>query len=227
MRTIARQLSDTENQTDWVDDPELDERLNEWLQALYDKLIISRGHEYYSKTTTITLVKGTASYDLPSDFYQLSAAIASDGTSYVDVTPWQTQELARLMQLESGGGSGSLGRYRYRLLAGKVEVRPKPTVATHTLELRYVPAMTRLTMGPDTFDGVNGWERYACLGAAIDLMNKEESDASALQLELARVGDRIEKLAANRDAGHPERIQDVRGDWGGDLWPSEFYEPRP
>lgn len=226
MRTTARQLADATNQTDWVDDAELDERLNEWLQALYDKLIAARGHEFYASTDTITLVDGTATYDLPADFYQLSACIATDGSNYVDLRPWQPQELARLLSAEAGGGASSLGSYRYRLQNDQIEIRPEPSVSGHSLELRYVPSMTRLDSEQDTFDGVNGWERYACLGVAIDLLNKEESDSGPLQLELARIDQRITALAGNRDAGHPHRIQDVRGDWGDSVW-SVPREPLP
>lgn len=226
MRTTARQLADATNQTDWVDDAELDERLNEWLQALYDKLITARGHEFYAATKAITLVSGTASYDLPANFYHLSACIANDGSVYCDMYPWQPQELAQLLSAEGGGGATSLGNYRYRLQNAQIEIRPKPSVSGHSLELRYVPSMTRLKNANDTFDGVNGWERYACLGVAIDLLNKEESDSGPLQLELTRIEARISALAGNRDAGHPHRIQDVRGDWGDSVW-SVPREPLP
>lgn len=219
MRATVRQLADLENQTDWADDDELDERLNEWLQALYDKLISARGHEYYAKSTAVTLVGGTASYSLPSDFYELSAVIATDGSRYQDVHPWQSQELAGLLDFEQTVGSVTIYDYHYRIQAAQLEIRPKPTATGHTLELRYIPSMTRLDADLDTFDGVNGWERYACLGAAVDFMNKEESDSSSLQMELRRIEARIDKLAGSRDAGHPERIQDTRGDWSvGSSW---------
>jgi hypothetical protein len=67
----------------------------------------------------------------------------------------------------------------------------------------------------DTFDGVNGWEDWACYGAAVDMLNKEESleQAQALQAQRAVLDSQIDALAGNRDAGMPEVVGDVMRDW--------------
>lgn len=218
MRAAVRLLADVE-----AEDDELDELVNAHCRALYDRLVTARGHEYYAKSHTIDLVSGTATYDLPADFYELSAAMATDGSDYKDLHPWQPQQLAALLRSESSGNA-SLSSYRYRLQGKQIEIRPKPSVSNHSLELRYVPAMPALELDVDTFDGVNGWERWVELAVAIDLLDREESETGPLQLKLAREDARIDKLAGNRDAGHPETIVDVRHDWAGSRT-SEPLEP--
>ncbi len=67
--------------------------------------------------------------------------------------------------------------------------------------------------------GVNGWDEYVIIDAAIKCLIKEESDVQVLLLQKQQMLKRIEDMAANRDAGDPERVSDTSlgyGDnWGG------------
>ena len=63
-------------------------------------------------------------------------------------------------------------------------------------------------------DGVNGWEEYITIDAAIKAMQKEESDCSILGAQKAAIIRRIEAEAENRDAGSPPVVADVRGRYG-------------
>ena len=54
---------------------------------------------------------------------------------------------------------------------------------------------------------------------AIACLNKEETDASGLMAERQLVEARIARLAANRDAGRPARVQDTRKDLAGNDEP--------
>lgn len=69
----------------------------------------------------------------------------------------------------------------------------------------------------DRFDGINGWEEYLVIDAAIRALTKEESDPSALMVEKAEIEARLQEMADSRDKGRPKRLQDVIGDVNYDL----------
>lgn len=211
LRTRARQLAYQE-ESDLVSDDELNDIVNERCQELYDLLISVRGQDYYSAETSITSVSGQAVYSLPDDFYQLHIAMVSDGVRTVGMATFEEQEYPQLSDME---GSGSFSYYdvRYRLKQQGIEFRPAPNTTAWSFKLRYIPRFERLVNDSDTFDGINGWERYVEVAAAIDMVNKDESDAGPLLLELQRIEQRIRTLAPARDAGRPPRIVDTRGDW--------------
>lgn len=70
---------------------------------------------------------------------------------------------------------------------------------------------------PDRWDGINGWEEYVVLDAAIVAMLKEETDPSGLMSQKAEIDRRIIDMADSRDKGRPARLQDVQqmelSDW--------------
>lgn len=231
MRTRVRELANMETNAaaGFVTDDELRRRLNEALKGLYDILVESRGQEYYVKNATITLLSGINDYDLPGDFYQGASVVASDGSRFCQLRTWEMLELAAMESL-SAQTSGSIYSLRYRFkgpdvsgsLPNRITIYPTPG-AGFTITVWYIPAMVDLVLGLDTFNGVNGWEQWAVLTAAIDILNKEESDTSVLMTERAMIEARIRKLAGNQDAGRASRITDVRGDWGGwDGWTTNW-----
>ncbi len=218
MRTRVRELANMEAQfaSDFVTDDEIRRRLNEGLKQLYDMLIVARGEEYYLSTAAIALTTGTNSYALPADFYQGSTVVVTDGSNYHQMRTWEANELARMLQTQTQGGS-AIYALRYRFQGSNITVYPSPQTGW-TITLLYIPAMTELVNAADTFDGVNGWEQWAVLTAAIGCLIKEESDASALMAERAVIEEEIKKLAGARDASRASRIVDVRGDWYNYYW---------
>jgi hypothetical protein len=68
-------------------------------------------------------------------------------------------------------------------------------------------------------EGINGWDEYVIVDAAIKCLIKEESDPSALMATKQNLLARVESAAANRDSAIPERISDTSGAWGDDgFW---------
>jgi hypothetical protein len=218
LRSAVRALADQATigaALPFVRDAELDERINEALAELYDLLIQHRGHGYYHAERSFSTASGQTQYPLPDDFYQLLSVRITDGTAWHQPDVWQMQDLATLSALQLAGGSG-LGRYFYRLQAGALSIRPAP-VDTITVHLDYIPAFPGLKGPKERFDGVNGWEKWACLTAAAELALKEENLelASSLQARRSDVEQKIRALAGSRDAARPPRIQDTRRDWWG------------
>ena len=218
LRTRTRELANMEVAagTSFVPDSELDRRLNQALRGLYDKLVEAHGQGYYEITSPITTIPGVSQYGLPADFYKLSVAVLDDGSNFVPVSPFMPQQRWALQQL-GVSNNNSMYLTKYRLQPLRIELLPAPGAA-YTLTLHYIPAMTDLVAPGDTFDGVNGWEEWACLTAAIGMLNTEESDPAPLMAERARIDARIQGLVGNRDAGDPDVIQDTRRDWADEYW---------
>ncbi len=189
----------------------LDQWINDACKALYDKLVWARGEDYYATTTTYNVVSGTAVYNLPADYYRSLSLRAYSGN---DSHPVPRFELADISDLYAANGASSLYELRYRLTPTQVEFRPTPAL-TCSVDHYYIPVCADLSAGVTTFDGINGWEEWAVLHAAICCLDKEESDTSALVRRLAMQEQRITDLAASRDAGAPARIQDTRRDRSG------------
>jgi len=218
MQTRVRELANMEAQfaSDFVSDDEIRRRLNEGLKQVYDLLIAARGEEYYVTSVDIPLVTGTASYALPPDFYQGASVIVTDGSNFHQMRTWEMNELARMLQAQTQSGS-AIYALRFRFQGSDIVVYPSAQ-SGWTMKLHYIPAMVDLVAAADTFNGVNGWEQYAVLTAAIGCLIKEESDATALMVERGIVETEIKKLAGARDASRASRIVDVRGDWNNFYW---------
>lgn len=226
---MVRELTDQETDdqaTAFVEDAEVDDRLNEWLRLLYNLLIEVRGQEYYHTATSFTSQSGVSSYPLPASFMQLLGVRAYDGNTEVPVAPWSYQELFALRNSASSGGA-TLHSFRYRLQGSSISIQPAPPSTSFTFYIDYVPAMAELLNDNDTFDGVNGWEKWAVYGAAIDIANKDESMELAQSIAAQRnvLEAQIRKMAPERDAGLPHGTQDTRRDWGGSRGRSFWVDP--
>jgi len=218
LRVITRELADIEDQqgtTDspgWADDPELDRRINEGIKRLRSLLITSNMGEAFSKEDkSITTVASTAAYSLPADFQFMLAVVASDGSNHRVLDRWSDQELGDMLQLESGGSSNRAWDLYYMLRPTQIEFRPKPGGA-YPITLRYIPVFKELSKPEQAFDGVAGWELFACLDAAIAFKQKGEEDASLLIHRKNEITQEIQHLAANRDMGRAHKMMDQQRD---------------
>ena len=71
LRTLVRQRAAQEN-SQFVTDEELRQYINRGYSGLYDLLVTNANSEdYFLNSSTVTLVSGTQTYDLPTDFYKL------------------------------------------------------------------------------------------------------------------------------------------------------------
>ena len=148
-------------------------------KELYD-LLGASFEDYFLSTTTLSLTSGN-SVALPTDFYKLRGVDLYEGGRYHPLKPFNFNER---LYMEDDDVTGS-----YRLW--------------------YVPTATTLTAGSDTVTLGNGWESYIELDAAIRMLNKEESDISALMALKEGVKARITTVAKNRDVSMPQVITDI------------------
>ena len=231
LRTLCRELADMEAATasnHFVDDAELNRRINEACAELRDLLIELRAQQWFIAEHTIDLVVDQVTYTLPSDFYLLELVLASDGAlatadEIVTVDPYEMTEEAGLRMWSVSSGASTVSHYRYRLIGDHIHILPVPQDATHDITLRYVPAYQEMASDLDTFTCPQGWWKWAALKVAIDLLNKEESDTSGLAAQLGSLTQKIRALAPSRDHGRPPRIQDTRRDDVGWLRTGYLY----
>lgn len=217
MKTRARELADmqTSNQSQaFITDAELVRHLNRGVKQLYQKLIIARGDEYYSKSTTFPSVANQATYALPADFMSLLMLAITDGQIVRPVPKFTMKQWADLRYLQNVTNNDS-SVLRYRIVGPNIEIRPQPSSSSYTFTMYYLPACTTLVADGDSFDGINGWEDWAVYNAAVDMLNKEESfeQAQSLMLQQRQLEDQIAALAGARDASMPETSGDTMRDW--------------
>ena len=202
-----RRTSDEDNS--FITGSELTRLINLQLGELYDLLVSARGHEFYAADSTLSIVAGTASYNLPADFYELLALnLEWSPTDVEPVSPLNHQQ--DIWKLANYSYSWDRWSHKaYRLRGSQIDMYPTPRTAV-TARLYYVPAFSDLSADSDTFDGVNGWEKLVSLGAAIEMLEIEEAGSgSRLQPIYDRQYERIESLAADRDAASEIEVRDI------------------
>lgn len=206
LKTQTRQRADIEN-SNFITDAELLTYINKSIAELHDVLTQKFGNDYFASSTTVSLVAGTDSYNLPSDFFKLLGVDLQLTTSdYVTLKKFEFNERNRIQNSLLRGVYGS-SYFRYRLRGSQIWISPVPT-GSESLRVWYVPLPTQLASDSDTLDGVNGWEEYVIIDSAIKCLEKEESDTQGLQIRKEQMKKRIEEAAGNRDAAFPARIVD-------------------
>lgn len=192
IRTRAKEESDNVNSA-FVSDPEWLDYINASYFELYGLITEQFGNDYFSKVPTpySFVTDGTNQFfALPSDFYKLL------GVDLQVASPLQWISLKRFNFAD---------RNQFSVFNG-----PIPQ-AGQTIRVWYIPSLTPLAGDSDTVDGVNGWEEYIVIDAAMKAMAKEESDVSVLFARKKMMLDRVASEANNRDAGNPQTIVDVMG----------------
>lgn len=225
-RTLGDMRSDVRLRADlvgnqFVTDSELNEYINQSLAELYDRLVGSRGQEYYAAEQVITTT-GVEGYALPATHYETLYVELEDSGARVRLGSYSFHERAALL----GSSVANPGRpVAFRIIASNITFLPTPT-AGYTIRHWYVPACPRLASDSDSFDGVDGWEEYAIWRAVAYVQQKEQLDPSFALSFVTALGQRIDRLAPFRATQNTERVTDVYGTLRYDTDPSRFL-PRP
>lgn len=206
LRTRVRYRADMEN-SEFITNTELNVFINESYKELYDILVSTFEDWYVGDPTEITMTTADAGKKaLASDFYKMRGVDQQIAGNWKEVRPFNFNERNRQGLVDKLHGVHSTVRYR---VVGS-DIRFSPTdMAVGTFRYWYTPLATEMTLDTDTMDGVNGWEQYVIVDAARKCLLKEESDTSELERELARLTNRIEVMARNRDAANPQQVEDI------------------
>jgi len=209
LRDQVRQRSDIVR-SNHITDSEINGYINASIRELYDLLIQKFGEDYFVTSSNLSLISGTESYALPSNFYKLLGAdLEQSSAEFLTLKPFMFNERNRFnsSSFRNAVGSESL---RYRIQGNTLFFRPIPT-NTATVRVYYVPQFGGLSLDVDLWDGYNGWEEYVVVDGTIKCKAKEESDVNVEAAQKGALIKRIEDVAGNRDAGLSFRVSDVRG----------------
>jgi len=201
-RTRVRERANMEG-SQFVTDTELTGYINSSASELYD-LLVSRFADYYLSDTAVTVTTGS-SIPLPVNFYKLRGLdLDLGGGDYQTLRQFNFNERNKatddLRVLQRG-----VSQLRYRVQGNTISLTPADQ-ATNSYRVWFVPLMPLLVADADSFDGVNGWEEYVVVDAAIKCLQKEESSTTDLERQKGALIKRIEAMAADRDAGEPQRL---------------------
>lgn len=199
LRSRVRQRADMENSA-FVSDSELDQYINSSAQELYD-IFVQADEDYNTLYTDLTISSGNT-VSLPSTFYKLRGVDRKYGDLYIPIR--------RMQFRDRGRRSWNNRQYsvRYKLIAKTLHIYPEEH-AVGTYRLWYVPEFTELVAITDTLDGMNGFEEYVVVDAAIKCLVKEESSTRELDKAKQALLGRIASMAEERDYAEPKMIADV------------------
>jgi hypothetical protein len=220
LRDEVRQRSDTENDPHIVDD-EITRWINQSAARWYGKLVRARGEGYFLKRVPAVTALGQNTVAVPADFFKLKG-IQWDrgGGNLTRINRLELQEFLRQSTDTQTWGEGDIGVMVEGL---KFRFHPTPN-ALYNLLIWYLPTAPELVDDDDTFDGVNGWEDWVVLDAAIKAMTKQRRDASGLRMERAAIEADLETLAGEIDEGQPGKVVDVEYVAARELFP-EYWRP--
>lgn len=202
LRTRARQKADMEN-SEFVSDSELNTYINSGIQELYD-LLVATNSDYYLSSTTSTISNGTDTIALPADFLKLKGVDFYTGGRWVELDSFNFNE----RNMDSVNFSIAGVEVRYMLQGSNLRLIPSSD-AGGQYRIWYIPTPTELSLDADSFSGINGWEEYAVVDAAIKCLMKEESSVSTLMEVKAALRKRIQDSAPKRDSARPKTITNV------------------
>ena len=212
LRERVRQRADIENSTDFIPDSEVDTYINSSYKELHGLLLL---HQMLRTETNQTITAdGSFSYTLPADYFATVGVFEQIDNTFRPVRHSTNQSRPFGLAAESADA------YEYRTANDEIELYPAPSGGTYIHN--YVPLLTELSLDADTLDGVNGWEEFIVIDAAIKCMHKEESDARHLQIEREQLRERIRMEAEARQLGATHTVQDsrsVRYTDPADIWP--------
>lgn len=236
IRLAAMQRADRVN-SNFVSIPEWRSYINQAMFELYD-LLVSVYEDYYiatpvqfpitdSNTFLYPLPNGSNTFQnalnpgqtfTPQPFYKLigvDLALNNATNAYVTINKFNFIDRNRYVYPNTASTIYGVFNLQYRVMGSNIEFIPTPS-AGQQIRLWYIPRLTELLQDTDTTTtGISGWIEYVIVRAAKYALDKEESDSSKLTEEIMFLKGRIEEMAANRDAGQPDKISDTRGNNGG------------
>lgn len=214
----AYKRADTEGATDRHPRTDVLRYVNQGRREFFDLLVEANGRGYFRSATpwTITTTADTTLYtsSFPSAFYELISVRVSDSNVQEPLIPFTPTEEPDLRR------STAVAYFptHYEMRPNGIALLPEHA-AGHSVIVEYIAVPTDLTDAADSYlDDINGWCEYVTDFAARCMAFKDEEWElmRALDNDLARMKERVAKLATKRDRYKPRRVSDVRGPrlWG-------------
>lgn len=208
LRLGSRDRADMTQDSDSVDDAELNGYVNEAYHELYDLITSVDDARQFAVNATEPPSVGTYSFRLPYDFYRLVSLHVRRGEYYVPGLP---ADPARYAELADNVIPEAPPRYfvRWDINTGERFVFVFPAPTPETLAITYFPQPKELSLDSDSLDNPASWLEFVMVGGAIRMLNKVERDATALLLAKRQLETRIRKAVRASDFNSPRMIRDI------------------
>lgn len=228
IRWLSQARADRLN-SNFVTLPEWNLYINQSAFELYD--LLTTTYEDYNIQTVSFPTDGSAAYNLPNGsnyaaalpFYKLRGvdlALNSITNSWVSLKKFNFTDRNKYVYPNASSTIYGVSNLQYRVMGSQIQFIPQPSPG-QTIRLWYIPRSVVLLKDTDILDGISGWSEYVIVDAAIKALMKEEQPTQELMLLKGALIKRIEESAANRDAGQPDTISDIRsggfGGWNGPI----------
>ena len=136
LRLLAQQRADMENGQFIIND-EWRRMINRGYAELYDLIVTSANSEdYFLKSGTISLVSGTSTYDLPTDFYKSRGVDLNTGGSKVPLRRYNFSER------NVGGLYSVASDMRYHIQSNSIVFNPEPS-GSDTVTVFYIASPSK------------------------------------------------------------------------------------
>lgn len=201
LRTEIRNRGDF--QDPYFTDAEVNAYINDSIAALWD-IIIAADPTRYVEQDNISVVSGTRSYNLPSDFYLLQGVELTDSAA---PSGYRTIHKYNWNERNDGILSSVKWDARYEVRGSKIRFHPTPTW-TDTVQIHYIPTATVLTDNDDTFDSINSWSEWVILDACVKCADKEETESKSWKEQREKTEARI-LFASPQDRGGVVTVTNV------------------
>lgn len=228
IRKASKQKADRLN-SNFITMPEWNFFIDQSMYELYDLLIDVYEDYFMAPRARFNITNNQFIYPLPNGtltfqgingsnfvaapFYKLlgaDLALNNAQNSFVTITKYNFIDRNNYVYPNSNSTIYGVFNLSYRMMGTNIEFIPTPT-GGQTIQLCYIPRLPALLRDTDiTTIGFSGWLQYVIVRAAKYALDKEESDTSKLDQELAYLVTRIQSSANNRDAGQPDKISDVQ-----------------
>lgn len=236
IRLAAQQRADRVA-SNFVTKPEWSSYINQAMFELYDLLITTYSDYYVATPAQFITSNNNGMYPLPDGITSFSNGITgapgyiapalykllgvdlglnTANNAWVTVKKFNWSDRNRFIYPNTASTIYGVFNLQYRLMGNFIDFIPPPS-SNQPIRLWYIPRLTELLQDTDiTTTGISGWIEYVIVRAAKYALDKEESDTSKLDTQIAYLKGRIEESAQNRDAAFPDTISDVRGSsWNG------------
>lgn len=206
LETRARYAADMVG-SDFVTTTEWARYLNEGYRELWNLVRQACGDHFVTSTAV-------AIADAATNYASLAAVTDFGRLLSVELVNSATADDVEIIPRFNWSERNRQSRRSHRLMGQRLYIEPAQ-LSPGTYTVWYEPRVTELSGISTVSPLVDEWEEYLVLFAAICALEKEETDASGLRVRLygprgdgGMKGD-ILNLAANRDAGEPQKIRDV------------------
>ncbi|MDJ0827548.1 MAG: hypothetical protein QNJ16_18815 [Rhodobacter sp.] len=188
----------------YVNDTVLGRWMDQSYAALWDIIIDGDPNRLPLSSSTISVVSGTDTYALPSDYYHMMRVDYVDGDRYYRLEPFVLGDQNELIESDSDPFLT-----KYTIKGGSILLSQEPSW-TGTLRVYYIPVSPGFSDDPSTTESHNMWTEWVILDCLIKLGMAEDSDAvSAWQTERAIVEKRIMR-SSRADRSSPRQLHNSR-----------------